>query len=155
MVKPAVRQDGDGLAEALREARLAEAAHFEAALDLRDSKTLRLQVLKDELRAMLADGVISPEERDVLRREAKRLHISPEEVERMVQEAKVERELIVSDPVVMASPMSSADGTVILLHNMQPTPRRALKVSLREPAAPHSVEAPEVARPAIGSPGRS
>lgn len=49
VVKPAVRQDGDGLAEALREARLAEAAHFEAALDLRDSKTLRLQVLKDEL----------------------------------------------------------------------------------------------------------
>ena len=49
MVKPAVRQDGDGLAEALRAARLAEAAHFEAALDLRDSKTLRLQILKDEL----------------------------------------------------------------------------------------------------------
>lgn len=49
MVKPAVRQDRDGLAEALREARLAEAAHFEAALDLRDSKTLRLQILKDEL----------------------------------------------------------------------------------------------------------
>ena len=49
MVKPAVRQGRDGLAEALREARLAEAAHFEAALDLRDSKTLRLQILKDEL----------------------------------------------------------------------------------------------------------
>ena len=49
MVKPAARQDRDGLAEALREARLAEAAHFEAALDLRDSKTLRLQILKDEL----------------------------------------------------------------------------------------------------------
>ena len=48
MVKP-VRQDRDGLADALREARLAEAAHFEAALDLRDSKTLRLQILKDEL----------------------------------------------------------------------------------------------------------
>ena len=49
VVKPAVRQDRDGLADALREARLAEAAHFEAALDLRDSKTLRLQILKDEL----------------------------------------------------------------------------------------------------------
>ena len=49
MVKPAVRQDQDGLGQALREARLAEAAHFEAALDLRDSKTLRLQILKDEL----------------------------------------------------------------------------------------------------------
>ncbi|MEI8180064.1 hypothetical protein [Aestuariivirga sp.] len=49
MVKSAVRQDRDGLADDLREARLAEAAHFEAALDLRDSKTLRLQILKDEL----------------------------------------------------------------------------------------------------------
>lgn len=49
MVKPGVRQERDSLAEALREARLAEAAHFEAALDLRDSKTLRLQILKDEL----------------------------------------------------------------------------------------------------------
>lgn len=49
MVKAAAVQDRDGLAEALREARLAEAAHFEAALDLRDSKALRLQILKDEL----------------------------------------------------------------------------------------------------------
>lgn len=49
MVKHATRQDQDGLADALREARLAEAAHFEAALELRDSKTLRLQILKDEL----------------------------------------------------------------------------------------------------------
>lgn len=49
MVKGAAIQDRDGLAEALREARLAEAAHFEAALDLRDSKSLRLQILKDEL----------------------------------------------------------------------------------------------------------
>ncbi len=56
-----------------------------------------------------------------------------------LHEAKVVRELALSDPVVMASPMSSADGTVILLHNMQPTPRRNLQVTLREPAAPHSV----------------
>jgi hypothetical protein len=49
VVKAAAMQDRDGLADALREARLAEAAHFEAALDLRDSKTLRLQILKDEL----------------------------------------------------------------------------------------------------------
>ena len=49
VVKAAARQDRDGLADALREARLAEAAHFEAALDLRDSKALRLLILKDEL----------------------------------------------------------------------------------------------------------
>ena len=43
------RSDDGGLKEALREARLAEAAHFDAALDLRDSKSLRLQLLKDDL----------------------------------------------------------------------------------------------------------
>jgi hypothetical protein len=44
-------KDGDhgGLSQALRQARLAEAAHFEAALDLRDSKSIRLQLLKDDL----------------------------------------------------------------------------------------------------------
>lgn len=62
MVKAAAVQDRDGLAEALREARLAEAAHFEAALDLRDSKTLRLQILKDEL---LPTVQASPEARDL------------------------------------------------------------------------------------------
>lgn len=45
----AKRSSEDGLNEALREARLAEAAHFEAALDLRDSKSIRLQLLKDDL----------------------------------------------------------------------------------------------------------
>ena len=34
---------------ALRQARLAEAAHLEAVLDIRDAQTLRLQVMKDEL----------------------------------------------------------------------------------------------------------
>ena len=39
----------DDLSSALRKARLTEAAHFEAVLGIRDSKSLRLQVLKDEL----------------------------------------------------------------------------------------------------------
>src|SRR5690348_7945213 len=44
------RVPGDqGLSAALRQARLAEAAHFEAVLDIRDAQTLRLQVLKDDL----------------------------------------------------------------------------------------------------------
>src|SRR5947209_5006239 len=42
------------LADALRQARLKEAAHFEAALDIRDAETLRLQVLKDELAPIVA-----------------------------------------------------------------------------------------------------
>lgn len=45
----ALKSERDSLAAALREARLAEAAHFEAALELRDSKSLRLQLLQDEL----------------------------------------------------------------------------------------------------------
>lgn len=49
MANAALRSERDSLAEALREARLAEAAHFEAALELRDSKSLRLQLLQDEL----------------------------------------------------------------------------------------------------------
>ena len=51
MVSPmSTRAPGDqGLNGALRQARLAEAAHFEAVLDIRDAQTLRLQVLKDEL----------------------------------------------------------------------------------------------------------
>jgi hypothetical protein len=45
------RNELDG---ALRQARLAEAAHFEAALDIRDAQTLRLQVLKDDLAPLVA-----------------------------------------------------------------------------------------------------
>jgi hypothetical protein len=44
----------DDLSGALRKARLAEAAHFEAVLGIRDSKSLRLQVLKEELAPLIA-----------------------------------------------------------------------------------------------------
>ena len=44
----------DDLSGALRKARLAEAAHFEAVLGIKDSKSLRLQVLKDELIPVIA-----------------------------------------------------------------------------------------------------
>lgn len=44
-----VRGDDGGLREALRQARIAEAAHYDAALLLRDAKTIRLQLLKDDL----------------------------------------------------------------------------------------------------------
>jgi hypothetical protein len=42
------------LTNLLRLARIAEAAHFDAMLDIRDAKTLRLQVLKDDLAPILA-----------------------------------------------------------------------------------------------------
>lgn len=56
MVSPlSTRVSGDqGLNGALRQARLAEAAHFEAVLDIRDAQTLRLQVLKDELAPLIS-----------------------------------------------------------------------------------------------------
>ena len=50
---PEVRASRD-LDEALRQARLKEAAHFEATLDIRDAETLRLQVLKDDLAPIVA-----------------------------------------------------------------------------------------------------
>lgn len=56
------RPERDTLSEALREARLAEAAHFEAALELRDSKTLRLQILKE---ALLPSVQASPEAQEM------------------------------------------------------------------------------------------
>ncbi|MGQ0485246.1 MAG: hypothetical protein ACT4SY_07860 [Hyphomicrobiales bacterium] len=40
--------------EALRQARLTEAAHHEAVLGIKDAKSLRLQVLKDEIAAVIA-----------------------------------------------------------------------------------------------------
>ena len=44
----------DDLSGALRKARLAEAAHFEAVLGIKDSKSLRLQVLKDDVAPIIA-----------------------------------------------------------------------------------------------------
>jgi hypothetical protein len=44
----------EDLSGALRKARLAEAAHFEAVLGIKDSKSLRLQVLKDEIAPLIA-----------------------------------------------------------------------------------------------------
>lgn len=57
MARASSTSSGDGgLRDALRQARLAEAAHFEAALDLRDSKSIRLQLLKDELVPLVASS---------------------------------------------------------------------------------------------------
>jgi hypothetical protein len=62
LARAATTQESDGLASALREARRAEAAHFEAALELRDSKSLRLQLLKDDLLPLVS---ASPEAREL------------------------------------------------------------------------------------------
>ena len=54
--------------------------------------------------------------------------------------ASVERELIASVPRVFAAPVSTDDGTVIVLHNLLPYTLDKVALSLREPAKPHSVQ---------------
>jgi len=49
--------------------------------------------LKQELFKMLADGQISEEEAEIINREAKRLHLSAEEVEVLIEGARRERQL--------------------------------------------------------------
>lgn len=57
-----LQESGDGgMKQALREARLAEAAHFEASLDLRDSKSIRLQLLKDDLMPAISSNSAASE----------------------------------------------------------------------------------------------
>ena len=58
-----------------------------------DQLRIERETLKNELYEMLADGVISDEEADVINREAKRLHLSEEEVHRLMVKARQEREL--------------------------------------------------------------
>lgn len=57
-----LQQPGNGLTGALRQARLAEAAHHEAVLGIKDAKSLRLQVLKDDIAAVIAH---SPQARQI------------------------------------------------------------------------------------------
>ena len=58
-----------------------------------DQLRIERETLKNELYDMLADGIISPEEADIINREAKRLHLSEEEVQRLIEKAKYDREL--------------------------------------------------------------
>ena len=55
-------------------------------------------------------------------------------------EAGIERELTLSAPLVMAMPLSTADGTVIVLFNMFHVEQTDLTLTLKEPARPHSVQ---------------
>ncbi|NCV59688.1 MAG: hypothetical protein EBW47_13045 [Betaproteobacteria bacterium] len=48
----------------------------------------------NELREIMKDGVVSEEEQAFIDQEARRLHISPEEVDRLLTEVKREQELL-------------------------------------------------------------
>ncbi len=58
-----------------------------------DQLRIERETLKNELYEMLADGVITDAEADIINREAKRLHLSDDEVDRLIQKARQEREL--------------------------------------------------------------
>ncbi len=57
---------------------------------LNDQLHIEREAMKDELYKMLEDGVISPEEREIIDAEAKRLHLSEGEVARLLEKAKVQ-----------------------------------------------------------------
>lgn len=58
-----------------------------------------------------------------------------------LKEAAVPRELYLSAPFIVASPISTKTGTVVILYDMNATPPTDVVVTLREPAKPHSVQA--------------
>lgn len=57
-----------------------------------DQLRIEREALKGELYEMLADGTISTDEQELIDREAKRLHLSEDEVNRLIDKAKRERE---------------------------------------------------------------
>lgn len=59
---------------------------------------------------------------------------------RPLHEAGTERELYLSEPLVVASPISTDKGTVVVLYNMQPNPLQDVEVVLTEPRKPYSVK---------------
>jgi hypothetical protein len=57
---------------------------------LSDQLRIEREKMMDELYHMLEDGVISGEERELIEAEAKRLHLSQSELERLLEKAKVQ-----------------------------------------------------------------
>ncbi|MHB0937682.1 MAG: hypothetical protein ACYC6A_14940 [Armatimonadota bacterium] len=57
-----------------------------------------------------------------------------------LKERKVDRELIVNQPSIMASPLTNENGTVIVLYNLQGAAAKGLQFSLKEATKPVSVQ---------------
>ena len=55
-----------------------------------DQLRIERETMKQELYEMLGDGKISPEERSIIDAEAKRLHLSKAEVDRLLEKARIE-----------------------------------------------------------------
>jgi hypothetical protein len=59
-----------------------------------DQLRIERETLMNELYVMLSDGHLSEEEKEILDREAKRLHLSQDEVNRLIDRVHRERELV-------------------------------------------------------------
>ena len=79
-----------------------------------DQLRIERETLKNELYEMLADGVLDEDETEQIKREAKRLHLSEDEVDRLIIKARKEREL-------------KEDVSVLPLHKIAQTSAHAVE----------------------------
>ena len=80
----------------------------------RDQLRIERETLQNELYNMLADGTISEEEHEIIQAEAKRLHLSQEEVDRLIDKAHRQREqtsnhALMSMPQLIAQPAAAVE----------------------------------------------
>ena len=79
-----------------------------------DQLRIERETLQNELYNMLADGTISEEEHEIIQAEAKRLHLSQEEVDRLIDKAHRQREqtsnhALMSMPQLIAQPAAAVE----------------------------------------------
>ena len=89
-----------------------------------DQLRIERETLQNELYNMLADGRISEEERGLIDAEAKRLHLSQEEVDRLIEKAHRQREAasnhaLMSLPQLIAQPAAAVERYRELLSQIQ------------------------------------
>ena len=88
-----------------------------------DQLRIERETLQNELYDMLADGTISEEEQEIIDAEAKRLHLSKEEVERLIDKAHRQRETVsnhamLSMPQLLEQPGAAVERYRELLSQM-------------------------------------
>jgi len=79
-----------------------------------DQLRIERETLQNGLYEMLADGTISDEEQEIIDAEAKRLHLSKDEVDRLIEKARRQREAtsnhaLMSMPQLIAQPAAAVE----------------------------------------------
>jgi hypothetical protein len=79
-----------------------------------DQLRIEREKLQNELFIMLADGVISADERETIEAESKRLHLGREEVDRLIEKARHQREAasnhsLMAMPQLIAQPAAAVE----------------------------------------------